>query len=42
MAIKVTKQGRELLRDPLLNKGTAFSDEEKNTIWAPWVNTGYN
>lgn len=29
MAIKVTKQGRELLRDPLLNKSTAFSPEEK-------------
>lgn len=29
MAIKVTKQGRELLRDPLLNKSTAFSSEEK-------------
>jgi malate dehydrogenase (oxaloacetate-decarboxylating) len=29
MAIKVTKQGRELLRDSLLNKSTAFSEEEK-------------
>ena len=29
MALKVTKQGRELLRDSLLNKSTAFSEEEK-------------
>lgn len=29
MAIKVSKQGRELLRDPLLNKSTAFSEQEK-------------
>jgi malate dehydrogenase (oxaloacetate-decarboxylating) len=29
MAIKVTKQGRELLRDSLLNKSTAFSEQEK-------------
>lgn len=27
--MKVTKQGRELLRDSLLNKGTAFTEEEK-------------
>ena len=29
MAIKVSKQGRDLLRDPLLNKSTGFSEEEK-------------
>jgi len=29
MAIKVSVHGRALLRDPLLNKGTAFSDGEK-------------
>lgn len=29
MAIKVTRRGRVLLRDPLLNKGTAFSEKEK-------------
>jgi malate dehydrogenase (oxaloacetate-decarboxylating) len=29
MSIKITKQGRELLRDSLLNKSTAFSQEEK-------------
>lgn len=29
MTIKVNKHGRELLRDPLLNKNTAFSTEEK-------------
>ena len=29
MARKVTKQGRDLLRDPLLNKSTAFSPQEK-------------
>lgn len=29
MAMKVNKKGRELLRDPLLNKSTAFSEEEK-------------
>lgn len=29
MVIRVTKQGRELLRDSLLNKGTAFSEQEK-------------
>lgn len=29
MTIKVNKHGRELLRDPLLNKNTAFSAEEK-------------
>lgn len=29
MSIKVSKQGRDLLRDPLLNKSTAFTDQEK-------------
>lgn len=29
MAIKVSKQGRDLLRDPLLNKSTAFTAKEK-------------
>lgn len=29
MAIKITLKGRALLRDPLLNKTTAFSEEEK-------------
>lgn len=29
MAIKVTKYGRELLRDSLLNKGTAFNSDER-------------
>ncbi len=29
MPIKVSKQGRELLRDPLLNKSTAFTNKEK-------------
>lgn len=32
MAIKVTKHGMELLRDSLLNKGTAFSTAEKDTF----------
>ncbi len=29
MVIKVNKQGRDLLRDPLLNKSTAFTSKEK-------------
>lgn len=29
MSMKVTERGQALLRDPLLNKGTAFSDKEK-------------
>lgn len=29
MSIKVNKQGRDLLRDPLLNKSTAFTNKEK-------------
>ncbi len=29
MSIKIAKQGRELLRDSLLNKSTAFSEQEK-------------
>lgn len=29
MSIKVTERGQTLLRDPLLNKSTAFSEEEK-------------
>ena len=32
MAIKVTERGRTLLRDPLLNKDTAFSAKEKETF----------
>lgn len=32
MAIKVTERGQTLLRDPLLNKNTAFSLEEKETF----------
>lgn len=30
MTIKITKQGRELIRDPLLNKSTAFNTEERD------------
>jgi malate dehydrogenase (oxaloacetate-decarboxylating) len=30
MGIKIEKQGRELLRDSLLNKGTAFTTEERD------------
>ncbi|RUR11675.1 NAD-dependent malic enzyme [Legionella sp. km772] len=30
MAIKVSKRGRDLLRDPLLNKSTAFTRQEKD------------
>ena len=32
MAIKVTERGQTLLRDPLLNKSTAFSDKEKESF----------
>ncbi|KTD23235.1 NAD-dependent malic enzyme [Legionella londiniensis] len=32
MAIKVKECGRTLLRDPLLNKGTAFTAEEKEAL----------
>lgn len=32
MAIKVTERGQTLLRDPLLNKSTAFSDKEKDSF----------
>ena len=32
MAIKITERGQTLLRDPLLNKGTAFSAKEKESL----------
>ncbi|AHE68013.1 NAD-dependent malic enzyme [Legionella oakridgensis] len=32
MAIKVNKHGQNLLRDPLLNKDTAFSEKERETF----------
>jgi malate dehydrogenase (oxaloacetate-decarboxylating) len=32
MSIQVSKYGQDLLRDPLLNKGTAFSEEEKSVF----------
>lgn len=32
MAIRVSKRGQNLLRDPLLNKGTAFTEEEKDAF----------
>lgn len=32
MAIKVTERGQALLRDPLLNKGTAYSHKERETL----------
>ena len=32
MSIKVTERGQVLLRDPLLNKGTAFSAKEKESF----------
>ena len=32
MAIKITERGHTLLRDPLLNKGTAFSAKEKESL----------
>jgi malate dehydrogenase (oxaloacetate-decarboxylating) len=44
MAIKVTKHGMELIRDSLLNKGTAFSTQERdhfglNGLLPPTVET---
>ena len=32
MAITVTERGRVLLRDPLLNKDTAFSEKERDAL----------
>lgn len=32
MAIKVKERGRAVLRDPILNKGTAFSEEEREAL----------
>lgn len=32
MAVKLTTYGQDLLRDPLLNKGTAFTEQEKEAF----------
>ena len=31
-AVQVSKRGREVLRDALVNKGTAFTDEEREAL----------